>query len=318
MRKLIYTGIFFFLAGCVATGTYDTRTESNMNYMMRELTSQGKMLRKQEEEIAKLQRAVNGLSKNFLENRKRVDRIYESNEKPLSAINAIRVSQEQIQGKLMELNRDVQILNDRFDENKYDTKRFIKESLKENEMISSRIEEMNRELTDLAEKTTSLTARLAKLEKEIGELKKLSKKTTLRQKKQVERKLGERTRKEVYQSALKTFREGRYKEARKQFEDYLKASPDTELSDNAQFWIGETYYKEGNFENAILEYEKLIKNFPRSDKVPGAMLKQAYAFSELGDRNTTIVILSTLKERFPKSKEAKLAGKKLAELGAKK
>ena len=91
-----------------------------------------------------------------------------------------------------------------------------------------------------------------------------------------------------------------------------------ELSDNAQFWIAESYYKEGNYEDAILSYENLIKKFPKSDKVPGAMLKQAFAFRALGDLNTTRVILSTLKERFPDSKEAEIATKKLKEIEKKK
>ena len=34
--------------------------------------------------------------------------------------------------------------------------------------------------------------------------------------------------------------------------------PDTGLSGNAQFWIGETYYQKRDFEKAILEYEQVI------------------------------------------------------------
>ena len=58
-------------------------------------------------------------------------------------------------------------------------------------------------------------------------------------------------------------RKNRYKEAREQFEVFIKEFPQDELTDNAQFWIAETYYREEDFENAILAYEDGIKEISK-------------------------------------------------------
>ena len=39
----------------------------------------------------------------------------------------------------------------------------------------------------------------------------------------------------------------------------LKRFPQSDQADNAQFWIGETYYRENWYEKAILEYQKVIE-----------------------------------------------------------
>ena len=57
---------------------------------------------------------------------------------------------------------------------------------------------------------------------------------------------------DLYKDAYETFQKGDYEGARKKFEAFLKQYPNTELSGNAQFWIGETYYQKKDFEKAIL------------------------------------------------------------------
>ncbi len=77
--------------------------------------------------------------------------------------------------------------------------------------------------------------------------------------------------------------------------DYSK----NEYSDNARFWIAESYYKDGNYEDAILAYEELFKKNPGSDKESGAMLKQGLAFYALKDRKTGKIILEKLMDKYP-------------------
>ena len=107
-----------------------------------------------------------------------------------------------------------------------------------------------------------------------------------------------------YDAAYALFINGKYSEAREKFELFLKTYPQNELSDNAQFWIGETYYREKDFESAILSYETLLKKFPKSQKAPSALLKQGLSFVEIGDPKTAKVILDQVVERFPDTNEA--------------
>jgi len=116
---------------------------------------------------------------------------------------------------------------------------------------------------------------------------------------------------DLYKDAYETFQKGDLEGARKKFEAFLKQYPNTELSGNAQFWIGETYYQKKDFEKAILEYEKAITKFPESGKIPAALFKQALAFLELGDKTNARNLLRKVIERFPHSDQVEMAKKKL-------
>ena len=119
---------------------------------------------------------------------------------------------------------------------------------------------------------------------------------------------------DLYRDAYETFYKGDLEGARRKFEAFLKQYPNTELSDNAQFWIGETYYQKKDYEKAILEYEKAIVKYPEGDKIPAAIFKQALAFLELGDKTNAKNLLKRLIEKYPISDQAQLAKRKLETL----
>ena len=116
---------------------------------------------------------------------------------------------------------------------------------------------------------------------------------------------------DLYKDAYESFQKGNLETARKRFEAFLKQYPNTELSDNAQFWIGETYYLKKDYEKAILEYEKAISKYPEGDKVPAALFKQALGFLELGDKTNGRNLLKRVIERYPHSDQAEIAKKRL-------
>jgi tol-pal system protein YbgF len=116
---------------------------------------------------------------------------------------------------------------------------------------------------------------------------------------------------DLYKNAYETFQKKDYEGARRKFEAFLKQYPNSELSGNVQFWIGETYYQKKDFEKAILEYEKAITKYPESSKIPAALFKQALSFLELGDKTNARNLLRRVIERFPHSEQSELAKKKL-------
>ncbi len=123
----------------------------------------------------------------------------------------------------------------------------------------------------------------------------------------------EPTEKDVYQSAKAVFDKGDFDGARQGFQDFLGKYPKSGNADNAQFWIGETYYREKWYEKAILEYQKVIENYPKGNKVQASHLKQGLAFFNLGDKKNSRLILQELVSKYPKSNEAKIAKQKLKE-----
>ena len=119
---------------------------------------------------------------------------------------------------------------------------------------------------------------------------------------------------EIYRQAKQAFDQGDSDTARIQFEELIKRYPKSERADNAQFWIGEIYYREKWYEKAILEYQKVIENYPKGNKVPASLLKQGFAFLNLGDKTNSRIILQELIKKFPQTNEAKIAKDKLKDL----
>lgn len=120
---------------------------------------------------------------------------------------------------------------------------------------------------------------------------------------------GDGTNKEaLYAAAYELFQEGKYDQARSEFQNFLKQFPDvTEYSGNAQFWIAECYYFEKKYENAILEYEKVINNYPGGNKVPHALLKEGISFLNIGDKDSAKLVLERVVKDYPDTSQARTA-----------
>ena len=115
----------------------------------------------------------------------------------------------------------------------------------------------------------------------------------------------------LYLKAKEQFDKGKYEVARNLFERFLERYGESEKADNAQFWIGEIYYREKWYEKAILEYQKVIETYPKGNKVRSALLKQGLAFLNLGDEDNARLILKELVRKHPDSSEAKIAAERL-------
>ncbi len=116
---------------------------------------------------------------------------------------------------------------------------------------------------------------------------------------------------ELYAMAKKAFDKNEIDKARQGFQQFLQIYPQSKNADNAQFWIGETYYREKWYEKSILEYQKVLENYPQGNKLPASLLKQGLAFSNIGDKANARLILKELIKKYPKSNEASIARKKL-------
>jgi tol-pal system protein YbgF len=118
----------------------------------------------------------------------------------------------------------------------------------------------------------------------------------------------------LYLAGKQAFDQGDFKAARENFEKIIATFPNSEHADNAQFWVGEIYYREKWYEKAILEYQKVIEKYPKGNKVPASLLKQGFSFFNLGDKANARLILKELVKKYPDSNEGKIARQKLEEL----
>ncbi|MBS4015258.1 MAG: tol-pal system protein YbgF [Candidatus Latescibacteria bacterium] len=112
---------------------------------------------------------------------------------------------------------------------------------------------------------------------------------------------------ELYNTAYLDYTRGNYDIAIQGFKRYLQLFPDTELSDNAQYWIGESYYSQRLYSDAILEFEKVVTNYPDGNKVVSALYKIGLAYQFNNETTKAKQYYKHVFEQFPTAPEANLA-----------
>jgi tol-pal system protein YbgF len=120
---------------------------------------------------------------------------------------------------------------------------------------------------------------------------------------------------QVYQSAFRDYQRGNYDLAIAGFRDFVLRNPNSELSGNAAYWIGESLYSQKKYREAIQQFDSVVTRYPKSDKVAGALLKKGYGYIALGEKSQGIVQLQYVVHEHATSPEAALARQKLKSLG---
>ena len=111
----------------------------------------------------------------------------------------------------------------------------------------------------------------------------------------------------LYDNAWADYSTGQWSLAIAGFDTYIKTFPRSDLTDDAQFYIGETHYNDGRFANAVLAYDEVIVNYSEGDAVPEAQYKKGLALDRLGDTDQARETFQTVLDSFPDSRMAALA-----------
>lgn len=111
----------------------------------------------------------------------------------------------------------------------------------------------------------------------------------------------------LYDRGYAQHNEGRYVDAEATFQQFLQAYPHTQLSDNAQYWIGEARLARGDNRGALAAFFETVEKFPRGNKVPDALLKAARCLLATGDRGGSRMTYDELVHRFPNTRAAAVA-----------
>lgn len=120
---------------------------------------------------------------------------------------------------------------------------------------------------------------------------------------------------DLYDASYSDYLGGQYDLAIAGFRRYLESFSETELADNANYWIAESLFSQRKYSQAITEFDRILKTYPRSDKIPSVLLKKGYAYLELGQREQGVVHLRNVVREYPGSDEANLARQRLRSLG---
>lgn len=119
-----------------------------------------------------------------------------------------------------------------------------------------------------------------------------------------------------YQAALELLKQGRYPQAESAFGEFLVAFPDSDLADNAQYWLGETFYVNRRFEPALAAFQVVLDKYPDSRKTPDALLKVGFCNYELKRWAEARAALEEVVSGFGDTTAARLAGQRLEKMSS--
>ncbi len=107
--------------------------------------------------------------------------------------------------------------------------------------------------------------------------------------------------KDNYDQARASFEARNYAAAIEQFEALLASSSRHSLSDNAQYWIGESHFALRQYDSAIIDFEKVL-TFPKSNKKADAQFKLGFCYLLKGDKAKAVEEFNRLQANYPDSK----------------
>jgi tol-pal system protein YbgF len=119
------------------------------------------------------------------------------------------------------------------------------------------------------------------------------------------------TPKRLYDTAYADYTAGQWSMAVQGFEAYLKTYPRSELADDAQYYVGESFSGDSKFREAVAAYERVIRDYPQSDILPDAWYKVGITYERLAQPDRARQAYETAVKNFPETDAGRLAKQRL-------
>ncbi len=115
----------------------------------------------------------------------------------------------------------------------------------------------------------------------------------------------------LYETAYSDYTAGQWSLAVQGFETYLKTYPKSDLADDAQYYIGESYTGDSKFREAAAAYDRVIRDYPQSDILPEAYYKVGITYERLGQPDKAREAYDYAVKTFPDTDAGRLAKQRL-------
>lgn len=115
----------------------------------------------------------------------------------------------------------------------------------------------------------------------------------------------------LYDTAYADYTAGQWSLAVQGFETYLKSYPKSELADDAQYYVGESYSGDSKFREAVAAYERVIRDYPQSDILPEAWYKVGITYERLAQPDRARAAYETAVKNFAETDAGRLARQRL-------
>lgn len=178
-------------------------------------------------------------------------------------------------------------------------------ALAQEQQQAGEVEKYKKEVTDLKNQLKQKERRIASLENDLAlkdnELEDLSRQPATSNFSTPVGDIAIEAYKDNYDQARALFEARNYQAAIEHFEALLAASSRHSLSDNAQYWIGESHFALRQYDSAIIDFEKVL-TFPKSNKKADAQFKLGFCYLLKGDKAKAVEEFDRLEANYPKSK----------------
>jgi tol-pal system protein YbgF len=111
----------------------------------------------------------------------------------------------------------------------------------------------------------------------------------------------------LYDTAWADYTAGQWSLAIQGFETYLRTFPKSDLADEAQYYVGDTYFNDSKFDQAVAAYDRVIANYPNGNMVPQAYYKRGLAYERLGQADRARQSYDVVMKNYPESDAGRLA-----------
>ncbi len=110
----------------------------------------------------------------------------------------------------------------------------------------------------------------------------------------------------LYDTAYADYTTGQWALSIQGFEAYISSFPQSELADDAQFFIGQNYYADGQFREAAEAFQQVELSYPTGDVVPEALYKRGLTLERLDETELARDAFELVVEQYPDDNMANL------------
>ena len=104
--------------------------------------------------------------------------------------------------------------------------------------------------------------------------------------------------KDLYENALNDLKANKLSDAEKKFSQFLSSFADDKLAGNAQYWLGEVYYKQQNYAKAAVAFKDGYSKYPEGNKGPDCLLKLGLSMKALDKKTEACTAFVNLPKVF--------------------
>ena len=119
----------------------------------------------------------------------------------------------------------------------------------------------------------------------------------------------------LYDSAWADYAAGQWTLAIEGFRTFIRSFPKSELADDAQYLIGDSFLLDGKFADALDAYDQVIKNYTTGDKLSDAYYKRGVALDRLGQTDRAKQSYEYVVQNYPDTAAGRLAKQRLSRPG---